>query len=221
MLSGLSFLGSEYNIVKLAIDIHKIEKYFPLEYNEEGRLDYEMAIDRKRYDAVESLLGEYGITDAQVVLESCFILLWIEKSVGIMNDDNDPNPEFAQMWEELDLLKEYLLKNRVISISFSGELVKNKPGKTLTLREEINIDRICDGIRSVFRDEFDNDKERRRSKGKKAWYKRKMIKVRNNILNYMAIVPGLDILSLEKQNHLIEKIGEIAWMRPDLKDKLF
>ena len=67
-------------------------------------------------------------------------------------------------------------------------------------QEEINIDRICDGIRTTFREEFDNDKQTRRSKGAKNWKRRKMVKVKNRMLNYLAALPGTDKLSLEDLN---------------------
>jgi len=114
------------------------------------------------------------------------------------------------MLAELDGLKGYLMTNRVTSISFRGDYEKNKPGEEFVLQENINIDRICDGIRSVFRDEFGQDKERRRSKGLRAWQRRKMIRIRNNILNYFTSITELDELSLDEQNLLIDRISDLA-----------
>jgi hypothetical protein len=196
--------------VKLAIDLHKIERYFPLEYNAEGGLDYELYFDRQRYDDLESYLREYDITGSKTIQEFCFITLWIEKYLGIFDEQDHLSGKFYQMWVELDQLKEYLLKNRITSIILKGEHGRNKPGKSFTMKEEINIDRVCDGLRTVFRDEFDNDKSARRSKGQKNWKRRKMIKVRNYLLNYLSTVPGADMLSLGDQSDIIDKLAAMA-----------
>jgi hypothetical protein len=103
-----------------------------------------------------------------------------------------------------------LLNHRITSISLNGDYERNKPGEELILREDVNIDRICDGIRSVFNEEFHHDKQRRRTKGLTAWQKRKMIKIKNKILNYFTSVPMLDELSLEEQNQLIDDISRMA-----------
>jgi hypothetical protein len=110
---------------------------------------------------------------------------------------------------EVDELKDYLLTHRVISISLQGEVRRNEPGKKLTLREDINIDRICDGLRSVFRDEFQQDREKRLTKGLAYWKKRKMIKIRNYFFNYFTSVAELDKLSLESQNELIDQLVDL------------
>jgi hypothetical protein len=196
--------------IKLAIDLHRIDRFFPLEKNLRESFDYNMVIDRPRYEEVNELLKEYSVTDDQIIREICFILLWMEKELqsGSGNDNN--SGKFHQMWLELDGLKDYLLKNRITSISFQGESARNKPNEELIISEDINIDRICDGIRSVFREEFHHDKLRRRTKGLTTWQRRKMIKIRNNILNYFTMVPSLDELSLEEQNELVTELSGLA-----------
>lgn len=196
--------------IKLAVDLHRIDKYFPLDYNLQGSFDYNMIIDRKRYDEVAALLKKFDVSEDVVIREICFILLWIEKETRAGDGQDDPSGKFYQMWDELDNLKDYLMKNRITSISFNGEYERNKPGEGFTLKEDINIDRICDGIRSIFRDEFHHEKQKRKSKGLTAWQRRKMIRIRNNFLNYFSAVPKLDDLSLEDQNHLIDTISDLA-----------
>jgi hypothetical protein len=196
--------------VKLAIDLRNIEKFFPLEFNQEGGLDYEMYIDRERYDAVESTLREHGITGSGTILEFCFIVIWIEKYIGVYDERENLSGKFYQMWVELDHLKDYLLKHRITSIVLKGENGRDMPGKNFTLKEEINIDRICDSIRTAFREEFVNDKQSRRSKGAKNWKRRKMVKVKNYIMNYLTLIPEADSLSLEAQSHIIERLSYLA-----------
>ena len=198
--------------MKLAVDIQRIEKYFPLKHNVEGGFDYELAIDRQRYDEVESLLGNNGITDPTIIQELCFVILWIEDYIGVFDGADNYSEEFHQMWQEVDKLKEYLIHHRITSITLKGEYARQKPGKPFTLREEINIDRICDGIRSKFREEFQQDASKRKYQGKKKWVRRKMVKVRNYILNYMASVPGANSLSLEEQTAFIDKLSALAGM---------
>jgi hypothetical protein len=196
--------------VNLAVDLHKIDRYFPINFNVQGGFNYEMIIDRQKYDDVEKLLDEYDISDDRIIREFCFILLWIEKETLGGDDLDNLSGKYYQMWVELDNLKKYLMHHRITSISFHGEYERNKPGKTLTLKEEINIDRICDGVRSIFRDEFHTDKQRRTTKGLTNWKRRKMVKVKNNILNYFTSIPNLDELSLEEQNELIGKLSGLA-----------
>jgi hypothetical protein len=196
--------------VKLAIDLQKIDRYFPLDFNAEGGFDYNLIIDRHLYDEVSALLHAYKISDDHLVREICFIRLWIEKEIQVGDDRANYRGKFNQMWVELDNLKDYLMKNRITSISFRGEYERNEPGEELILKEEINIDRVCDGIRSIFRDEFHHDKQKRRTKGLTSWQRRKMIRIRNNFLNYFESVPGLDALSLEDQNELIGQISNMG-----------
>jgi hypothetical protein len=192
--------------IKLAVDLHRIDKYFPLNYNYEGSFDFKMIIDRLRYDEVSTLLDEYDISEDQLVQEFCFILLWLEKETQSGDSRDDYSGKYFQMWTELDKLKQYLMNNRILSITFKGEYERNKPNEDLSLKEDINIDRICDGIRSVFRDEFHHDRQKRRTKGLTAWQRRKMVRIRNNFLNYFSCIPVLDDLSLDDQNQLIDKI---------------
>jgi hypothetical protein len=196
--------------VKLDVDLHKIDRYFPMNFNVQGGFDYELIIDRQRYDDVETFLDEYNISDDRIIREFCFILLWIEKETLGGDDTDKLSGKYYQMWGELDNLKQYLMHHRITSISFHGEYERNKPGKTLTLKEEINIDRLCDGVRSIFKDEFHTDKQRRTTKGLTNWKRRKMVKVKNNILNYFTSIPNLDELSLEEQNELIDKLSGLA-----------
>jgi hypothetical protein len=196
--------------INLAIDLHRIDKYFPLDYNVEEGFDYNIIIDRFKYDEVATLLKDYRISEDQVIREICFILQWIEKETQAGEERDNRSGKFYQMWNELDNLKAYLMKTRITSISFNGEYGRNKPGDELIIGEDINIDRICDGIRSVFRDEFHHDKHRRKTKGLTAWQKRKMIRIKNNILNYFTSVPRLDDLSLEEQNELITRLEGLA-----------
>jgi len=197
-------------IVKLAVNLQKIEKYFLLDHEPQGGLDYDLIIDRHRYDQVESLLEDYDIADPVIVQELCFVILWIEKELGVIDDLQSKSGKYHQMWLEIDSLKDYLLKHRITSIKLEGDLKKNKPGKPLTITEEINIDRLCDGIRSVFREEFQNDESKRLSKGRKKWKKRKMVKIRNNIMNYLTSIPGTDSLSLEQESDIIDRLTAIA-----------
>lgn len=196
--------------IKLAIDLHRIDRYFPLEKNLRERFDYNMIIDRQRYEEVSDLLKDYSLSDDQAIREICFILLWMEKELQSGNERDNSTGKFYQMWVELDQLKDYFLKNRITSITFKGESGRSKPGEELTIEEDVNIDRICDGIRVVFNDEFHHDKQRRRTKGLTAWQRRKMIKIRNNILNYFTTVPVLDELSLEEQSELIIELSGLA-----------
>ena len=196
--------------IKLAIDLIRIGKYFPLDYSLNGGFDYDMIIDRQKYDEVAAILNEYDISNDQVIQEVCFLLLWIEKETRVGNDMENYAGKYHQMWVELDELKQYLMKHRIISISLRGDYERNKPGEELTLKEEINIDRLCDGIRSIFSDEFNSDKLKRGKKGQTAWKRRKMTRIKNNFLNYFTTVPLLDALSLEEQHDLIGKLSELS-----------
>ena len=196
--------------IKIAVDLHRLAKYFPLDMHLREGFDYDWIVDREKYNAITLLLNEFDVKDERVISEFCFILLWIEKETRSGDGNGNLPGKFEQMWLELDRLNEYLLKNRVTTVIFKGEIEKNRPGKELTLSEDINIDRLCDGIRSIFREEFSHDRQKRRSKGLTAWQTRKMIRIRNNILNYFTSVPVLDELSLEEQNRLIDGLSGLA-----------
>jgi hypothetical protein len=196
--------------VKLAVDLHKIHKYFPIEFDVQEGFSFEMMIDRQRYDEVEMLLQEYKLSEDTIIREFCFILIWIEKETLGGDDLDNLSSKYYQMWIELDNLKQYLMHHRIISISLHGEYERHKPGKTFSIKEEINIDRLCDGIRSIFKDEFHSDQQKRTTKGLTNWKRRKMVKVKNNILNYFTSIPTLDELSLEEQNELIERLSRLA-----------
>jgi hypothetical protein len=196
--------------IRLAVDLHRIGKYFPLEENIREGFDYDLIVDRTCYDGIADILKSYRVSDDHVIRELCFILLWLEREIQTGDERNNPTGKFYQMSRELDELKDYLLQNRVTSIRFSGEYKRNEPGDEFTVKEDINIDRICDGIRSVFREEFQQDKQKRRTKGLTAWQRRKMTRIRNNFLNYFSAIPFMDDLSLEDQNHLIDKLSFLA-----------
>lgn len=196
--------------VKLAVDLYKIHQFFPIDFDVHEGFSFEMIIDRQRYDEVEVLLKEYDLTDDTIIREFCFVLIWIEKETLGGDDLDNLSGKYFQMWLELDNLKQYLLRHRITSISLHGEYERSKPGKTFSLREEINIDRLCDGIRSIFKDEFNSDQQKRTTKGLTNWKRRKMVKVRNNILNYFTSIPALDDLSLEEQNELIVQLSRLA-----------
>jgi hypothetical protein len=172
--------------------------------------DYNMIIDKQRYDEVAGFLAFHDMAEDLLIREICFILLWIEKETQSGHERDNSSGKFYQMWNELDGLKEYLLNNRITSVSFRGEYGRNKPSEEFIISEDINVDRICDAIRSNFRDEFHHDKQRRRTKGLTTWQRRKMIRIKNNLLNYFSAIPSLDSLSLEEQNDLIEKLSELA-----------
>jgi hypothetical protein len=197
--------------VKLSVDLHKIGQYFPFDASK--GINHDFFIERQYYNEIESLLDDYGISDEKIIKEFSFMLLWIEDQIQADDHIDNPSGKLYHMWMELDNLKHYLMHHRITSISLHGEYERNKPGKTLSIREEINIDRLCDGIRSIFREDFMHDKNRRRTKGQKAWQRRKMVQVSNNILNYFTTIPTLDDLSLEEQNELIGRIAELAGLK--------
>jgi hypothetical protein len=196
--------------IKLAVDIHKLDGYFQLGSEMQEGFGYDWVIDRAVYDEIASLLKEYKITEDYMVREFCFILLWVEKEIMSGDEQGGAPGKYDRMWAEIGGLKEYLLHHRVTSVTFHGETERNTPGKDISLKEDINIDRLCDGIRSVFREEFEYDKLKRRSKGQRAWQRRKMTKMRNNFLNYFTSDPRLDELTLEEQNYLIDRFSALA-----------
>jgi len=196
--------------VKLTVDLHKIDRYFPLDFNSQGVFDYEMIIDRQRYDEVEALLGEFDISDPRIIQEFCFIILWIKREIHEGDERDNYSGKYYQMRFELDNLKHYLVKHRITAITFHGEYERNKPGKTLTMREETNIDRICDGLRSIFRKEFSLDSQKKKKSGLRDWKRKKMMQVKNNLLNYLETIPRLDSLALDDQNNFIDKLSELA-----------
>jgi hypothetical protein len=196
--------------VKLAIDLQRMEKYFPPEGSGPSGYDFPMAIDRPRYDQVETILKKYNIDETLLHQEFCFVLLWMQNYIGVFEDMEHYPLKFNKMWVELDGLRDYLLKNRVTSIAFYGEDGRKMPENEFAVEEDINIDRICDGIRSVFREEFQSDRKKRQTRGKKVWKTRKMVKVKNYVLNYMAKVPGIAHLTLEEQTRIFDKLSYLA-----------
>jgi hypothetical protein len=192
--------------VTLSVDLVRMEKHFPpgmlLNHGKAGIL----RIDRNRYDLVEEMMAKSGISDEKVVHEICYILLWMEEEILHASDPGNPEGEFNRMWMEIEQLQDFLLTHRVTSITLEGEMTRDDPGKPFVVKEEINIDKVCDGIRSAFRDEFNHGKKKRRSKGRTAWQRRKMVKVKNMFLNYLNVTE-LDTLSLEKQSGLFDRLA--------------
>ncbi len=196
--------------IKLSVDLHKLDKYFPMDMHLKEGFDYDWIIDRDHFNKVAAMLNEYRITDEKRISEFCFIFLWLEKETQAGEERGNLQGKFYRMQAELDQLHDYFLRFRITSITLKGEIKKHSPGEEFTITEDIIIDRICDGIRHEFQEDFKQDKEKRRTKGLKEWQRRKMVKIRNKILNYFASVPELDSLSLEDQNDLIEKISILA-----------
>lgn len=196
--------------MKISVDIQKMDRYFPLEYNQEGGLVYDLQIDRSIYDTIQETLNRYEIDDQATLHECGFIILWIQNYIGTGSQKGRANEKFKKMWQELDLLQDYLLKHRITSIILKGETARAQPGNDLSIEEEINIDRVCDGLRSVFREEFGIDKATRRTRGLTTWRRRKLIKVKNQFLNYFSTIPSLDKLSLEEQSDLVNKLIDLA-----------
>lgn len=195
--------------VTLSVDLVRMEKHFPpgmlLNHGKAGIL----RIDRNRYGQVEKILARVDISEARTVHEMCYVLLWMEEEILHASDPNNPEGEFNRMWSEIEQLQDFLLSHRVTSITLKGEMTRDDTGKPFVVKNNINIDKICDGIRSAFRDEFNHDKKKRRSKGRTAWQRRKMVVVRNMFLNYMVSDPALDALSLEHQSELFKKLVTI------------
>ena len=57
-------------IIKLTGDLHRIDEFLPLGHNSQGGFDYDMIIDRQRYDEVAALLIEYDICENQTISAS-------------------------------------------------------------------------------------------------------------------------------------------------------
>lgn len=192
--------------VTLSVDLGRMEKHFPpdmiLNHGRAGIL----MIDRKRYDQVEKMLSGLGISNSSTVHEICYILLWMEEEIVHASDPANPEGEFNLMWTEIEQLQDFLLSHRVTSITLEGEMTRDAPGKPFIVKEDINIDKICDGIRSAFRDEFNHKKKKRRSKGRTDWQRRKMVKVRDMFLNYLNDTE-LDTLSLEQQSSMFDRLS--------------
>lgn len=194
--------------IRLSIDLARMDRYFPLDHGLDTGIDQNLSIDRKRYDKVVSMLEDYDISDERIIQETCFIIHWIQEEIG--ESKHNPNSQFIKMRTELDELKSYLLNHRITSIALRGEYERNKPDADFILREETNIDRVCDGLRSVFREEFSYSQKKRRSKGLTAWQRRKIASIKNNILNYLNAIPVFENLSLENQNQIIDRIINLA-----------
>jgi hypothetical protein len=192
--------------IKLDVNLHRMDKYFPLDFDIEGGYDYDRIIDRKRFDDIARVLKQYKVTEDHIIKEFCFIQGWIERETGQGNGDGITLGKYEQMSLEIEELKDYLMKHRIKSVTFRGEYERTKTGEDFTMNEAINIDRICDGLRIIFKDEFDSDPARRRSRGLRAWQRRKMIRIRNNFLNYFTTIPQLDELELEEQKELIDQL---------------
>jgi hypothetical protein len=197
-------------VIKLRVDLSLLGKYFQLNHHLPGGFEHYLKIDRQRHDEILGLLNDYNVPAGGITHDLCFIVLWIEKEIEAIDDQDQHAKEFREMWEELDGLKDYLVKYRITSVKFEGESERDLPGESFIMKQMTNIDRLCDGIRSVFKDEFHHDKQKRKARGQRAWKRRKMEPVKNSILNWMLTVPELDILELEEQNEIIEKLGVLA-----------
>lgn len=195
--------------VTLTVDLGKMENHFApdmmLNHGKAGML----VIDRNRYDRIEEIMAGVEISDTKILHEIGYILLWMEEEIQHASDAGNPEGEFNRMWTEIEQLQDFLLNHRITSIALQGEMSREDPGKAFVVRDVINIDKICDGIRSAFRDEFNHSKKKRRSKGRTAWQRRKMVRVRNLFLNYLVTVPELDALSLEQQSELFDRLAAI------------
>jgi hypothetical protein len=196
--------------IKLAVDLNRMSRFFPLDMHLIEGFDYDWIIDREKYGKIARWLKAHKIENDVITREFCFILLWIEKETQAGEEKSNFKGKFYRMQAELDALNDYLLQHRIVSVILKGEPGKNIPGEDFVLEDEISIDRFCDAIRKEFRNEFDRDKEKRRIKGLAAWQRRKMERIRNKMLNYMASAHGLDELSLEEQNDLIDRIVGLA-----------
>jgi hypothetical protein len=196
--------------IKLSIDIHKISRYIQIDERFLNDAGEEMIIGRDHFDQIVSLLRGYDINDEMVIREFCFIILWISHETRADRCTDRQKGNFYLMWKELDGLRHYLMTHRVTAVSLRGEFERDKEGEEFIMNDPINIDRVCDGLRSVFREEFSHDQKKRRSKGLTAWQKRKMIQVRNQVLNYFSSIPILDDLPMDETTQLIDKLEAIA-----------
>jgi hypothetical protein len=196
--------------IKLAIDLHEMDKFFHLDYNLEERLDYDLIIDRRRFDETGELLKELKITNRQTIQEFCFVILWIEKEIQVNDHPDSGFGKYKQMLEELADLNQYLMNHRITGISLSGEYEKDKPGQDLILKDPMNIDRICDGFRSIFSKEFHHKQDCKAKAGQIAWKKKKMAQVKNALLKYLDSIPKLESLSFETHFYIIGKLAALA-----------
>ncbi len=195
--------------IRLTPDLHEISQYFPMNHNLEGRLDYDLVIDRRRHDEVSALLRQYGVVNRQTTQEFCFIVLWIENELRAIDDRENRFGKYYGMWKELDNLNQYLLNHRIISVALEGEVSKNKPGEVFRMKDPMNIDRICDGLRSIFKKEF-QEKTDHSAKGQQAWKRKKMGMMRNAILKYLDSIPKLELLPVETHYLLIGQLSALA-----------
>ena len=197
--------------IKIAADLLKMDRYFSLDYHpDQGFRD--MIIDRQRFERVSALLKdkEFSIKDPKIIHEFCFIILWIEEEISARDEKGTHSGKHYQMQSELDNLNKYFHNHRITSVSFTGDYGKNKPGETFTMKDPTNIDRVCDGIRSIFEDEF-NQEETKKGRGRQtAWKKKRMSLVKDRILHYLESVPDLDSLNLETQFYIIGRLAALS-----------
>jgi hypothetical protein len=204
--------------IKLAVDLHELDRYFPLDKNLEGGLDYELIIDRKRFEEVAEMLQEFKVSNRQAVQEFCYIILWIAAEMDALDAHEGRFGKYRQMWDELADLKEYLLHNRVTGITLTGESENDQPADSITLSDGMNIDRICDGLRSVFRKEFQDKGDGKGKAGQAAWKRKRMGLIRDSVLKYLDSVPKLEFLPLESQYYIIGKLAAIAGFFKDQEE---
>lgn len=196
--------------IKLAVDIQKISKYFPVDFSTGGSFQNSRKINRHIFEKVQAFLQEYNISDQLIIQEFCFILLWIAEEIGAGNDRDNPSGRHYEMWRELSDLKDYFQKYRITAINLKGEVSKNKPGAEFTLEHPANIDRLCDGIRWAFNNDFHHKKAIKGRLGQSSWERKKMSALKNNFLKYLDSIPELEPLSIETQLYIIGYVSALA-----------
>lgn len=206
--------------IKLAVDLHELDRYFPLDKNLEGGLEYDLIIERKRFDEVAAMLHEFKVSNRQTVQEFCYIVLWISAELDALSSNEGRFGKYRHMWDELTDLKEYLLHNRVTGITLTGEQVNDQPAESITLSDGMNIDRICDGLRSVFRKEFQDKSDGKGKAGLASWKRKRMGLIRDSVLKYLDSVPKLNSLPLESQYYIIGKLAAMAGFFKDQEEFL-
>jgi hypothetical protein len=192
--------------IKLAVDLNRISEYFPLGEAVQEGFGFDLVVERPEYEAMAGILADHGVAEERIILEFCFLRLWVMDETGM--GEGTRFGRFQRMRAELAELNQYLISHRITKVTFSGTSGRDKGEEEYQLKEDVNIDRLCDGLRCIFKEDFEMDPSRRKSKGMAAWRRRKMEKVRNSFLNYFTAVPELDKLSLEEQNELIDRITQ-------------
>ena len=197
-------------VQKLAVDIQKLEKYFPLGYGLGTGPKNHLQINRQVFEKVQGLLADFDVYDPAVAQEFCFILLWIEEELVAGADRDDPSGKYYLMWKELNELRDYFQHHRITSVHFKGEYAKNQPGEELSLHHPHNIDRLCDGIRWAFNNEFQNKKAKKGRFGHASWERKKMSAIKHNFIEYLDAIKELEARSFESYFYIIGYISALA-----------